>query len=74
LKATLTETAHPVTEDGLLRPREAAAFLGISRAGVYLLLKRGALPYVRVLSGPRIPRRSLVEFAEARLVQREAAR
>lgn len=42
---------------------EAAEFLRISRAGLYKLMDRGELPYVKIGRCRRVPRRAVVEFA-----------
>jgi excisionase family DNA binding protein len=59
----------PLCADGLLRPREAAVFLGTSRSKIYDLMAAGELPYVRIGADRKIPRRACIEYAERRLVQ-----
>ena len=53
---------------GLVTVREAASFLGISVAGLYALMARGELPFVKLGRARRIPRRALVELAARNLV------
>ena len=69
--------AAALVAEGMARVREAAAFLGVSRAFVYGLLARGALPSVvtsqfrrgsRNVSMRRIPWKALRNLAAARLV------
>lgn len=40
----LSDSVRQLDDDQILRPREAARFLGISRSSLYLLRKRGELP------------------------------
>jgi excisionase family DNA binding protein len=49
--------------DGLMTIQEATAFLRLSRSTVYGLMDRGELPYVRIGSSRRIPRRGLIHLA-----------
>lgn len=61
---------HPSTastECVLLTPEQAARRLGISRWKLYDLLRRGALPSVRIGSCRRIPTHSIDEFVAALL-------
>jgi excisionase family DNA binding protein len=51
----------------------AAAFLGISRSKVYMLMESGELPYAKFGKCRRIPRRALHDFARACLVRSEQA-
>jgi len=60
--------AYELIEDGLVTVRDAAAFLSISVAGVYSLMSRGALPYVKIGRCRRIPKRGLVEIAAQHLM------
>ena len=46
----------------LLRPDEAARQLNISRSKVYMLLKSGELPCVRIGRSVRVPQDRLAEF------------
>jgi excisionase family DNA binding protein len=64
------ERARQVVEDGLLTVREAAGFMRISIAGIYALMARGELPYVKIGRCRRVPRRALVELAARNLVGR----
>ena len=72
-RAVAVRRDESICEDGLLRPwPDAARFLGVSRSAIYRLIQTGELPYVRVLAGGdrRIPKKSLVAFADDRLVER----
>lgn len=53
---------HLVSE-GLLSVSDAAEFLQISRAKLYLLMEAGQLHYVKLGRARRIPRRALVMLA-----------
>jgi excisionase family DNA binding protein len=66
-----TRDTKALCSDGLLRPSEAAAFLGISRSVFWVLMQSGRIPFARVTpaGNRRIPRRALIDYAEARLVQ-----
>ena len=59
--------AAALVEDGLLKVRQAAAFLGISRSTVYVLMNEGQLAYVKLGKSRRIPRRAVVELAAREL-------
>jgi excisionase family DNA binding protein len=58
----------PITADGLMSVREAAEFLQVCVATVYNLCERGDLPYCKIASARRIPRRALIELAERNLI------
>jgi excisionase family DNA binding protein len=70
---TIDAPVASLCADGLISPTAAAEFLSISRTSLYELLKSGAIPYTRIGADKKIPRRALVEFAEARLVERARA-
>jgi|GEM_PF-4450853 len=50
--------------EGLLDPKEAAAFLGIGRSKVYDFMASQDLPYVKLGKSRRIPKVALKIFAE----------
>jgi excisionase family DNA binding protein len=54
--------------DGVMRPREAWTFLGVSRSQLYRLFAEGLLPYVSYGRARRVPRRALIEFAARHMV------
>jgi excisionase family DNA binding protein len=59
--------------DGLMRPYpEGAAFLRIGRSKIFALMAIGAIPTVRVFDGGprRIPKAALVQYLNARMVER----
>lgn len=49
---------------GLLTVPEAASFLRISRSKLYLLMKNGELPFVRLGGCRRVPKLAVVQIAE----------
>ena len=51
----------------LLRAEEVANAIGVGRATVYALIKRGELPAVRIGDSVRIPADALQKFVEKRL-------
>ena len=53
--------------DGLISVPDAAKFLSISKSKLYLVMDAGELPYVKIGSSRRIPKRALVVFVEQRL-------
>jgi excisionase family DNA binding protein len=55
------------TERLLLRPEEAAAAIGISRAKAYELIARREIPSVRVGSSLRVPVDALKQWIERQL-------
>ncbi|MGI5268874.1 helix-turn-helix domain-containing protein [Nonomuraea sp. CA-218870] len=55
----------------LLRPEEAADYLGIGRTKVYELIRSGALRSVRIGTLRRIPASALTEFVTQ--LEQEAA-
>jgi excisionase family DNA binding protein len=63
--------AEGLMADGLVSVPEACGFLSVSRATVYQLMADGRLAYCKVGHCRRIPRRALVELAEASLVGAE---
>jgi excisionase family DNA binding protein len=66
--AESVEQLANVTRDGLVTVEEAAKFLGLSRAFIYVLMERGELRSCRIGRTRRIPRASLVALAEKSLV------
>ncbi|MBE3597535.1 MAG: helix-turn-helix domain-containing protein [Limnochordaceae bacterium] len=68
LKSSQPTWAEQLVADGLLTVKQAAEFLGISRSQVYALMERGELPYVKIGSSRRIPKRALIAFAARHLV------
>ena len=55
----------------LLRPSEAAETLGLGRATVYTLIRRGELPHVRIGDSVRIPTEALHKWIQHK-VEKEA--
>ena len=52
-------------ERALITPMEAAEMLGISRATLFRLMRRGDFPVIRVESCPRIPVRALYRWIDS---------
>jgi excisionase family DNA binding protein len=52
-------------ERALITPAEAAEMLGISRATLFRLMRRGDFPVIRVESCPRIPIRALHRWIDS---------
>lgn len=63
------EDPADLVSDGLVTVPEAAAFLRVSRSTIYVLMDRGDLPYVRIGSARRIPKKALVTLASSCLTQ-----
>ncbi len=63
----MTSEPTAVVADGLMTVREAAGFLRLSRATIYLFMDHGELPFVKLGRSRRIPKRALVELAAAHL-------
>jgi excisionase family DNA binding protein len=57
-----------LVEDGFLSVAEAAEFLGLCRAKLYLLMDSGDLVYAKFGKARRIPRKALLEYAARCLV------
>lgn len=59
---------HELLCDGLERIGYAQQYLKLSRSGVYGLMDRGILAYVKIGRSRRIPRRALLDLAARGLV------
>ena len=57
----------------MLRPREAAAAVGVGRTLFYRLVKAGVIPSCRVGKSIRIPVAALRAWAEAQAKQQDVA-
>lgn len=57
--------------DGLMDVRAAEKFTGIGKSKLYSLMATGELPYCKIGSCRRIPRRALEEFLARSLVMRD---
>ena len=55
----------------LLRPSEAADAIGVGRATVYALIRRGELPAVRIGESVRIPAEELQKWVEGKRQARD---
>lgn len=60
--------AREVLKEGLVRVKEAAQLLGVSRSQVYKLMDGGELPFVRLRKSRRIPRTGLVQLISRNMV------
>jgi len=56
-----------LVEGGMENVEAAAAFLKISRAGMWEIIRRGEIKIVRIGRRVRIPTRALHEFAAGKL-------
>jgi excisionase family DNA binding protein len=63
-----TET-DPVLGDGFMSVAEAAQFLRLSRAKLYLLMDAGQISFARFGRARRVPKRAIMEFARSCLVR-----
>ena len=54
-------------DDGLLTVKDAAQFLAVGRSTVYAAMETGHLAYCKIGRARRIPRRALLDFAQAHL-------
>jgi excisionase family DNA binding protein len=69
LKEDPAEGPTPTTvQDGFLTVAEAARFLKLCKATVYVLCDRGEICFAKFGRSRRIPRRALIEYAERCLV------
>ena len=59
-----TTLAAPATSmpEGAVSVNEAAAFLSVSRATIYVLMSTGELEFVRIRRTRRIPRKALYDL------------
>ena len=67
----ISEAAAPLEDvigEGFMDVREAAAFLGLSRAKLYQLMDTQQIPYARFGRARRLPRKGLAAFARSCLV------
>lgn len=61
-------------EDGCFTIEEAVRFSGLGRSFLYEQMKAGRLPFVKISSSRRIPRRALQRFLAEHLVAGRQAR
>jgi excisionase family DNA binding protein len=54
-------------DDGLITVPEASKFLGISKSKLYEMMDAGELRYAKFGKARRIPKRALIELAQASL-------
>jgi excisionase family DNA binding protein len=65
-----TDTNNPdLFCDGLERVADAARFLGVSKGFVYMLIRSGSLPSVKLGTSRRVPVRAVRDFARNNMVQ-----
>lgn len=57
-----------ITGEGFVTVSEAAKFLSLSRAKIYLMMDAGELRFAKFGKSRRIPRRALLELAERAVV------
>ncbi len=58
-------------QEGLLNVREVEAIAGVKKSKIYELMSSGELPYVKIGSARRIPKRGLLDYLSANLVIRD---
>ena len=56
-----------LVEDGLVSLTNAMAFLSVGRSTLYELMDKGFLPYAKIGRSRRIPKRALIQLAQATL-------
>ena len=56
--------------DPLLGVPEVAIILGLSKKGVYGLVERGAIPFVRISNRVRFSRHEIAAYIEARRMKK----
>jgi excisionase family DNA binding protein len=64
----LVDEPEELVDGGFVSVGEAAEFLRLSRATVYLLMDRGQLRYAKFGKSRRIPRKALMDYAQRCLV------
>ena len=57
--------------DGLITVADAEIITGLKKSTLYQLMATGQLPYAKIGSARRIPRKALLEFMAGSLVIRE---
>jgi excisionase family DNA binding protein len=67
-EAVLTAAVVDIVSDGFATIPEAAKYLNLSRAKVYLMMDVGELKYAKFGRSRRIPWRALKEYAQQNLV------
>jgi excisionase family DNA binding protein len=61
-----TQPTHPSSLcDGLIRVKDAAEFMALSRMQVYRLMDSGTLPWVSLGDARRLPVRAVIDFVNA---------
>lgn len=63
MQEPVTNQEAALLSEGLVSVPEAAAFLGLSRSKVYVLMDTGHLIYVKLGKSRRVPKRALIELA-----------
>jgi excisionase family DNA binding protein len=63
-----TTTKGDLIEGGFVTVPEAAKYLSVSRAKVYVMMEQGELVYCKFGRSRRIPRQALREYAERCLI------
>ena len=58
------DTPKVAIEKRTFSVEEAAEFLGISRAGAYIAIRRGEIPHIRIGRSILIPRHALEQLLE----------
>lgn len=61
-------TREELVREGLDSLDTARRFLGISRSGLYVLMKTGRIPHIKIGRLRRIPHKALLKFAAENLI------
>ncbi len=64
METIFDDTSHSAQCKKLLKPREVAGLLNVSRSFAYLLLQSGAIPVVRLGKSCRVKPQDLDEYIE----------
>lgn len=63
-----SKTITSLFDDGLLTVPEASKFLGLSKSKLYEMMDAGELRYAKFGKSRRIPKRALIDLAQANLL------
>lgn len=61
-----------LVEDGMMKVREAAAFLGLGRSTIYEMMDSGRLPWAKIGGRRVIPRKAILSLAATAVVNPSA--
>jgi len=66
------QNKNELANDGFLTVAAAVNFSALGRSTLYGLMETGVLPYAKIGTARRIPKRALVEFMANKTISREA--